>query len=118
MKSPALDSVGKRAGAFAAANYPMDAGDVMPRPGHQLHAPHFVLSLDKVSNRGTAMFVEVAKDVHLNLRYVVHYEVFDNGPYGRYARFHTVDGKVVDSDATAITVETIQSHMQGHVSSW
>ena len=91
---------------------------LMPRPGHQLHAPHFVLSLDKVSNRGTAMFVEVAKDVHLNLRYVVHYEVFDNGPYGRYARFHTVDGKVVDSDATVITVETIQSHMQGHVSSW
>lgn len=91
---------------------------VMPRSGRRLHGPYFVLSWDKVSNRGTAMFVEVAKDVHLNLRYVVHYEVFDNGPYGRYARFHTVDGKVVDSDATVITVETLQSHMQGHVTTW
>ena len=80
----------------------------------RLHGHYFVLSLDKVSKLGAAMFIEVAKDVHLNLRYVVHYEVFDNGPYGRYARFHTVDGKVVDSDATVITVETIQSHMQGY----
>jgi hypothetical protein len=88
----------------------------MSRSAHRVHGQHFVLSWDKVSNRGTAMFVEVAKDVHLNLHYVVHYEVFDNGPYGRYARFHTVDGKVVDSDATVITVETIQSHMQGYVS--
>jgi hypothetical protein len=86
--------------------------------GRRLHGHYFVLSLDKVINRGTAMFVEVAKDVHLNLRYVVHYEVFDNGPYGRYARFHTVDGKVVDSDATVVTVETLQNHMQGQVKTW
>ncbi|RYD87258.1 MAG: hypothetical protein EOP50_21055 [Sphingobacteriales bacterium] len=54
------------------------------------------------------MFVEVAKDVFLNLRQVAHYEVFDTGPHGRYARFHTVDGKIVDSDATTISVEHIQ----------
>ena len=57
------------------------------------------------------MFVEIARDVYLNLRQVAHYEVFDNGPYGRYARFHTVDGKVVDSDATVVTVESIQKQM-------
>lgn len=57
------------------------------------------------------MFVEIARDVYLNLRQVAHYEVFDNGPYGRYARFHTVDGKVVDSDATVVTVEALQQQM-------
>ena len=54
------------------------------------------------------MYVEIAKDVFLNLRQVALYEVFDTGPHGPYARFHTVDGKVVDSDATTISVKQIQ----------